>query len=85
MFICDLFITIYSEGNLFVKDSLLQFIPFSMHPHHGKPLVILTTESLQSPCYKHNVVISYILACRINTLCLFIQNLQIRKVSHFKP
>ena len=79
------FITIYSEGNLFVKDLFSQFIPFSMHLHHGKPLVILTTGSLQLPCYKHNVVISYLLACRINSLCLFIQNLCIRKVSHFKP
>ena len=46
---------------------------------------ILTTENLQLSCHKHNVVVSYIVARRINSLPLFIQSLYIRKISHFIP
>ena len=45
---------------------------------------ILTTENLQLFCYKYNVVVLYIGTRRIDSLHLFIQNLYIRKVSHFQ-
>ena len=80
-------VTIYSEGNRFCRRFT---IPILFH-FQG----ILTYEDLHLSSqlktfiyrikYKHNVILSYIGTHQINSLRLFIQNLYIRKVSHFKP
>ena len=58
---CLSVVTIYSEGNLSFA------FPISFHFQ-----CILTTENLQLSCYKHNIVVSYIVVRWIKSLRLLL-------------